>query len=45
MGSKDPVPDVEQWWPFPWEKPDPISQDDIDDIQADIDAMLHKQKQ
>ena len=41
MGSKDPVPNVTDWMPFPWEHKDakPVSQEDIDDLQAEMAAM------
>lgn len=45
MGSKNPIPDIEQWITFPWEKPDPIPQEDIDDIQDELNAILNSQKQ
>ena len=41
MGSKDPVPTVTEWIKFPWEQKavTPISQEDIDELQAEIDAI------
>ena len=41
MGSKDPVPTVTEWIKFPWEQKAtvPISQEDIDELQAEIDAI------
>ena len=41
MGSKDPVPNVTDWIKFPWERKDakPVSQEDIDDLQAEMAAM------
>jgi hypothetical protein len=41
MGSKDPVPNVTDWIPFPWERKSakPVSQEDIDDLQAEMAAM------
>ena len=42
MGSKDPVPNVTDWIPFPgWERKaaKPVSQEDIDDLQAEMAAM------
>ena len=45
MGSKNQPPSVEQWLPFPWEKAGPIPQEDIDDIQDEINAILKNQKQ
>lgn len=40
MGSKDPLPLVTEWIKFPWEAkaPAPVSQEDIDDMQALINA-------
>ena len=45
MGSKDPIPDVNQWIRFPWERGEPISQEEIDDIQNELDEILKQQKQ
>ena len=41
MGSKDPVPVVSKWLPFPWEKKavTPVSQEDIDQLQAEMNAI------
>jgi hypothetical protein len=41
MGSKDPVPNVTDWISFPWERKaaKPVSQEDIDDLQAEMAAM------
>ena len=41
MGSKDPVPTVTEWIKFPWEQKavTPISQEDIDELQAEIAAI------
>lgn len=41
MGSKDPVPTVSEWIKFPWEQKaaTPISQEDIDELQAEMDAI------
>ena len=41
MGSKDPVPNVTDWIKFPWEckAAQPVSQEDIDDLQAEMAAM------
>ena len=38
MGSKDPVPTVETWITFPWEKSPtiPISQEEIQELQQDM---------
>ena len=41
MGSKDPIPLVTDWLPFPWEK-DPnisLSKSEIASIQAEIAAL------
>ena len=40
MGSKDPLPLVTEWIKFPWEAkaPAPVSTEDIDDMQALINA-------
>ena len=40
MGSKDPLPLVTEWIKFPWEAkaPAPVSAEDIDDMQALINA-------
>lgn len=44
MGSKDPVPTVSEWIKFPWEQKAhaPVSQDVIDELQAEMDAMNAK---
>ena len=41
MGSKDPIPLVTEWIKFKWEQTPttPISQEDIDELQADMDAI------
>jgi hypothetical protein len=41
MGSKDPIPLVTEWIKFPWEQAPttPISQEDIDELQAEMDAI------
>ena len=41
MGSKDPIPLVTEWIKFPWEQTPatPISQADIDELQAEMDAI------
>lgn len=41
MGSKDPVPTVSEWIKFPWERKEitPVSQDDIDELQAEMAAI------
>ena len=41
MGSKDPIPLVTEWIKFPWEQAPttPISQADIDELQAEMDAI------
>lgn len=38
MGSKDPVPRVEKWIIFPWEKSPtiPISQEEVRELQNDM---------
>ena len=40
MGSKDPLPLVTEWIKFSWESkaPSPVSTEDIDDMQALINA-------
>ena len=47
MGSKDPVPTVSEWIKFSWEKEHvaPISQEDIDELQAEIAAINSQQKE
>ena len=45
MGSKDPIPDINQWIRFPWERGEPISQEDIDDIQNELNEIMKQQKQ
>jgi hypothetical protein len=44
MGSKDPIPDVHRWLPFPWERAEAIPQEDIDDIQAEMQAILNQKQ-
>jgi hypothetical protein len=41
MGSKDPVPTVTEWIKFPWEKEQiqPVSDEEIKDLQDQIDAI------
>ena len=41
MGSKDPVPTVSEWIKFPWEQKatTPVSQEVIDELQAEIAAI------
>ena len=41
MGSKEPPPTVNNWLKFPWERPEEIPQDEIDDIQAEMDAIIN----
>jgi hypothetical protein len=41
MGAKETPPQPEQWYPFSWERPEPIPQDEIDDIQAEMDAIVN----
>jgi hypothetical protein len=38
MGSKDPVPTVDKWITFPWEKSPtmPISQEEVRELQNDM---------
>ena len=42
MGSKNPIPTVTNWLKFPWEmkrlNAKPVSDEDIDDLLADINA-------
>jgi hypothetical protein len=42
MGSKNPIPTVTNWLKFPWEMKQlnakPVSDEDIDDLLADINA-------
>ena len=47
MGSKDPIPTVSEWIKFPWEQKaaTPISQEDIDEFQAEMDAINAKIKE
>lgn len=47
MGVKsgESVPSIEQWRPFSWEKPEPISQEEIDEVQNDLDEIMKHQKQ
>lgn len=44
MGSKDPVPTVSEWIKFPWEQTakTPVSQAEIDELQAEMAAMNAK---
>lgn len=41
MGSKDPIPLVTEWIKFSWEQKaiTPLSQDDIDELQAEMAAI------
>jgi hypothetical protein len=43
MGSKNPVPVVTEWLPFPWEKKavqsSPLSDEERNDLQAEMAAM------
>ena len=41
MGSKDPIPLVTEWIKFSWEQKSitPLSQDDIDELQAEMAAI------
>lgn len=41
MGSKDPIPTVSEWIKFSWEQKaiTPLSQDDIDELQAEMAAI------
>lgn len=41
MGSKDHIPTVSEWIKFPWEKEHvtPVSQEDIDELQAEMNAI------
>ena len=41
MGSKDPVPLVNEWIKFPWENEPlpPITDEERDELQAEIDAI------
>ena len=41
MGSKDPVPLVDEWIKFPWEKEPalPITDEERDELQAEMDAI------
>jgi hypothetical protein len=41
MGSKDPVPLVDEWIKFPWEKEPapPITDKERDELQAEMDAI------
>ena len=41
MGSKDPLPTVTEWLKFPWEQKavTPVSQEVVDELQAEIDAI------
>jgi hypothetical protein len=41
MGSKEPPPTVNNWLKFPWEQPEAIPQEEIDDIQAEMDAIIN----
>ena len=46
MGSKNPIPDIHQWLKLPWESGEPISQEEIDDIQDEMRAIIeNSQKQ
>ena len=41
MGSKDPLPTVTEWLKFPWEQKavTPVSQEVVDELQAEMDAI------
>ena len=41
MGSKDPIPPLTEWIKFSWEQRSaiPISQEEIDELQAEIAAI------
>ena len=39
MGSKDPLPTVTEWLKFPWEQKAPVSQEVVDELQAEMDAI------
>ena len=41
MGSKNPIPMVTEWIKFPWEqqKTEPLSQKEVDELQAEMDAI------
>ena len=41
MGSKDPLPTVTEWLKFPWEQKavNPVSQEVVDELQAEMDAI------
>jgi hypothetical protein len=41
MGSKNPIPTVTEWLKFPWEKEEhnEMTQQDRDELQAEMDAM------
>ena len=41
MGSKDPIPPLTEWIKFSWEQKSaiPISQEEIDELQAEIAAI------
>ena len=44
MGSRDPLPRIDEWLKFPWEKSHEvnISDEEADDILAEIDALNGK---
>ena len=47
MGSKDPVPTVSEWIKFPWEHKthEPVSQEVIDELQAEMAAINNSMNQ
>lgn len=47
MGSKEPVPTVTEWIKFPWEKEQiqPVSDEEIKEMQAEIAAINEMNKQ
>lgn len=46
MGSKDPVPNVKDWIPFPWEKNQvtQLTDDEVLDLQAEMAAYNEQLK-
>ena len=47
MGSKDPIPPLTEWIKFSWEQKSaiPISQEEIDELQAEIAAINNMNQQ
>lgn len=47
MGSKDPIPPLTEWIKFSWEQRSaiPISQEEIDELQAEIAAINNMNQQ